>query len=375
MRIGIDARFFGGEKAKGLGRYTERLITHLQKIDTINEYYIFLKKEDFERVKFSKNFHPVLADFPWYGIKEQIAMPKLLKKYDLDVAHFPHYNVPALYSGKYIVTIHDLILNHFPTKRASTLKAYLYWAKHLAYLFIIRRAVKKAERIIAVSEFTKKDIETTFRKTKKDIFVTYEGVDIIPPKSAEETKSIRKKYALDDPYILYVGNAYPHKNLETIIDVMALMKESGTLKWKCALVGKEDFFYKRLKERAEKMNVSEEIIFTGFIPDADLPAIYAGAEVFLFLSRYEGFGLPPLESLACGTPVIASNAASLPEVLGDAAIYCDPMDKNGIIKTLEGVMENKKILEKTLGNAKKNQKRFDWRIMAEKTKKIYEQTP
>lgn len=166
MRIGIDARFYG-PKAKGLGRYAEKLLQYLDKIDQKNDYIVFLRKENFKKFQpSSDNFKKVIADFRWYSLAEQIRMPLLTRKYNLDLMHFPHFNVPLFYQGKFIVTIHDLILTRFPTERASTLGPFLYKMKHLLYKLVIRQAIKKAQKIITVSNFSKKDIEDNFPLAK-----------------------------------------------------------------------------------------------------------------------------------------------------------------------------------------------------------------
>ena len=270
MRIGIDARFFGGESSKGLGRYTQKLIEYLRKVDQINEYFIFLTRENFEILNFSeKNFRKVLADFPWYSFQEQWRMPRLLHAYRLDLVHFPHYNVPLFYRGKILVTIHDLILHHFPTKRASTLNCLFYFLKHFAYKIVIRHALKYSLKILTVSQFTKKDIIDSFRVDPSKIVVTYEAAEIgsIPNLSEESKKEILQKYRIQEPYILYVGNAYPHKNLEILLEVVDAWKQRQPLSWQLVLVGKMDYFYERLRLRAQTMHLKEkEVCFPGFFP-------------------------------------------------------------------------------------------------------------
>ncbi|OGY81844.1 MAG: hypothetical protein A3F54_04715 [Candidatus Kerfeldbacteria bacterium RIFCSPHIGHO2_12_FULL_48_17] len=371
MKIAIDARFYGGEKAKGLGRYTQKLIFHLQEIDRENDYFILLQHEDYEKITFTnKKFQKVLADFHWYTLKEQIRMPRLLKKLQPDITHFPHYNVPFFFRKKFIVTIHDLILHHFPTKRATTLPAALYFFKQLGYKAVIRHAVQAAKKVITVSQFSKKDILETFHIPAGKVAVTYEGVDRPPERRTDP--AILKKYHIQKPYILYVGNAYPHKNLEILLDVVSEMKRTGEMDWSLVLVGKEEFFYKRLKEEARSKNVLDKVLFTGFVPDEHLSTLYQHATAYIFPSLYEGFGLPPLESMAHGTPVLAANSSSLPEILQDKVLYFDPGDKNGIIKVLKALLSSAELRQKMSAEGKKYTKVFDWRKMAQETYKIYE---
>ena len=177
MRIGIDARFFGA-KDKGFGRYTENLIKELEKISN-NEinFFVFLKKSRFnDYLPQKSNFHKILADYKWYGTKEQILFPLQLKKYNLDLVHFIHFNVPIFYRKKFIVTIHDLTLRYFPTIKKSFWKNLIYPFKVLAYRIVFKYAVNNSEKIIAISEFTKKDILKHYNVASDKINVTYEGV-------------------------------------------------------------------------------------------------------------------------------------------------------------------------------------------------------
>jgi len=179
LKIGIDARFFG-PKDKGFGRYTQQLVEHLEKIDPLaggNQYFIFLRKDSWKEYKpNSPNFKKVLADYKWYGIKEQVLLSLKLKKYKLDLVHFTHFNVPIFYWGKFVVTIHDLTLRHFPTCRKNLKNLIFYPFKNLAYRIVFRHAIKNSENIIAISEHTKKDILKYYQVDPNKIKVIYEGV-------------------------------------------------------------------------------------------------------------------------------------------------------------------------------------------------------
>lgn len=175
-KIGIDARFFG-PRDKGFGRYTQKLIEHLEKMDSRNQYFIFLKKQRWEEYQpKNKNFKKVLADYKWYGWKEQIVFPKKLDKYNLDLMHFTHFNVPLLYAGKFVVTIHDLTLRKFPTYKKKLKNLFFYPFKNLVYRAVFKHAIKNSEKIIAISEFTKKEILKYYRVNPGKIKVIYEGV-------------------------------------------------------------------------------------------------------------------------------------------------------------------------------------------------------
>lgn len=372
MRIGIDARFYG-TTGKGLGRYTQKLIEYLERFDQENEYVILLRKENWDQyTPYNNNFYKVLADYQWYTFQEQIQFPRLLYQQKLDVVHFPHFNVPVFFKGKFVVTIHDLILTHYPTIRASTLSPILYIFKHRAYKYVITKAVNKAQQILTVSEFTKNDIIKHFHLTDPSrVIVTYEGVDIPNDSmSNDEKENLLKRFSITKPYVLYVGNVYPHKNLELFLkafkDIITRKKDLQLV-----LVGKEDYFFKRLRIQVEKTDLSKTIVFTGFVSDSELFTLYANAQLFVFPSLYEGFGLPPLEAMAMGTPVVASRATSIPEVCGDAAVYFDPKDIYDMIQSVESVLKDEEIRKKLIENGNKRIQNFHWENMARETLHVY----
>ncbi|HEX8974509.1 MAG TPA: glycosyltransferase family 1 protein [Patescibacteria group bacterium] len=368
-RIGIDARFFGS-LGKGLGRYTQKLIENLERIDRENQYVVFLRKDNFdEYVPKNPNFHKVLADYRWYTFSEQLFFPRLLKKHDLDLVHFPHFNVPLLYRRKIVVTIHDLILLHFPTLRSTTLSPIWYWIKYLAYKWVIGSAVSRARHILTVSEFTKKDILEHYSKAKNKISVTYEACENGQEKERKNDSQIIRKYGIMKPYLLYVGNAYPHKNLERLIDAFGQLLQ-GNPELMLVLVGKEDYFYGRLKAYARAKGIAS-VIFAGFVPDDELGQFYADAQAYVFPSLYEGFGLPPLEAMKELVPVICSNHECMQEILGDAAYFVDAHSQNELANGLDEVLANEKLRQALVEKGKKQIKKYSWEKMAQDTLAAY----
>jgi len=369
MKIGIDARFFGS-KEKGLGVYVKKLVEHLEKNnrDKNFHFYVFLRKERYEDYKpKNKNFHKIVADYKWYSWEEQLLFPFFLKKYALDLMHFSHFNVPILYNKKIIITIHDLILFHFPTFRSSKLNRFYYFFKLLMYRLVINIAIKKAQKIIAISNFTKKDLIKTFKISDKKIKVIYQGCNFFTKKEQKKVDDIFKKYGIIKPYLLYVGNAYPHKNLEKLVDVFSVLNKKYP-KIKLVLAGGEDYFYQRLKKKIEKRK-QQNIILAGFIEDEDLTQIYQKSEAVVFPSLYEGFGFPPLEALIYDKPVACSNRTSMPEILGDSVEYFNPENHNSILKAIIKVIENKPKSSKD--KIKKLKSKFNWNKTAKNTLKVY----
>ncbi len=370
MRIGIDARFYG-PIGKGLGRYTQKLIENLERLDTANDYVIFLRGDNWADYQpRNPRFRKVLADYRWYTVKEQVYLPLAIYKQRIQVMHFPHFNVPILYFGKFIVTIHDLILLQYPTKRATTLGPLMYAMKLFGYRWVIRRAVRRARALLTVSEYTKAQLIESFRLPAHKIVVTHEAVDPEQSSIATVSQTVLNQYRIKKPYILYVGNAYPHKNLERLICAYKLLIESGVSHY-LVLVGKHDYFYERLKKEVALLNLQGRVLFPGFVTDKDLPAIYEHASVYTFPSLLEGFGLPPLEAMAHGVPVVAARSSSLPEVLGDAARYCDPQSEEDIAAAIYAVLEDANVRQIMIQRGLKRVSLFSWDKLATTTQSLY----
>lgn len=368
-RIGIDARFYGSI-GKGLGRYTQKLIEHLEKVDSENEYFVFLRRENFEEyAPKNKNFKKVLADYNWYSFSEQLFFPRLLHSYELDLMHFPHFNVPILYFRKFVITIHDLILIHFPTKRATTLGPIWYWIKFCGYKLAIFSAIVRSQKIIAVSQFTKQDILSQYSVAKNKIVVTYEACEKDAGKDLEISAQILAKYGIIKPYLLYVGNAYPHKNLEQLISVFKeISNEKKDLN--LVLVGKDDYFYNRLKKKVDQEKI-QKVIFPGFVEEADLNSVYEGALVYVFPSLYEGFGLPPLEAMQKGVPVVSSDSSCLPEILGDSAFFFQAGDDKALSSAINEVAKDENLRKNLILKGYRQVEKYSWQKMARETLDIY----
>jgi len=376
MRIGIDARFYG-PIGKGLGRYTQKLIEHLEKIDAVNEYFIFLRKNNFDEYQPQNNrFKKVLADYRWYSFSEQIKFPSLLQKYNLDLMHFPHFNVPLLYRRDFIVTIHDLILIRFPTVRSSTLSPILYWFKFMAYKAVIKSAIFRSIAILAVSEFTKKDIRKIYPDVPGNkIKVTYEACDDFCMLSPNKDEEILARYGIMKPYLIYVGNVYPHKNPERLVLAMkGIRKQLPDLQ--LVFVGGEDYFYSRLKKFVADENPpvggSDNVIFAGFVPDHDLDILFHNALAYVRPSLYEGFELPPLEAMAKGVPVLSSSHACALEILGDSAIYFNAEDVHDMIRAIKMIAGDDNLRKNLIERGYKQIEKYNWRKMARQTLDIYE---
>ncbi len=357
-KIGIDARLWN---ESGVGRYIRNIVMGLDKREfSDNSYYVYLRKKDFESQLF-ENPHMIkrLADVPWHSISEQFIFSKILKKDNLDLVHFPYFSIPIFYRRKFVVTIHDLIIDHFPTGKATKLPKPIYRMKRLAYKFILKKSVRKATKIIAPSFATKEELLSHYKVKDGKVVVIHEAVD-------KALKLGGRGVAAESPFILYVGNAYPHKNLERLIKAFEAINDSSV---RLVLVGKSDYFYEKLSSRlsvGKRTNI--EILHS--VSDEKLVSLYKKAEFLVAPSLMEGFGLPILEAMSQGCFVVASDIPSFREVAGESALYFNPQDIADITKQLNVALKiNKKVyVEKALLRCKL----FNWETAVKKTVKVFE---
>jgi glycosyltransferase involved in cell wall biosynthesis len=369
MRIGIDARLYG-PVAKGLGRYVSELIASLEQVDQENEYVVFLRACNYdEYVPKNPRFRKVLAEHQWYGWREQVLFPLQLLRHRLDLVHFPHFNVPLLYPRPFVVSIHDLILLTFPTTRATTLGPLLYRLKYLAYRLVIGHAATAARAVITMSKYSRQDLLKNFPAVKQNrLHVTYQAVS--DRLTATPAEIPARAAALIQPFALYVGNGYPHKNLELLISAFHEFR-AGHHDWRLVLVGADDYFYRRLTEHAVRVGAAEEVNFFGRATDEELAALYARASLYVFPSLYEGFGLPPLEAMCHGVPVLSSDATCLPEVLGDAAQYFDGHDQHALAMAMGRLAGDDATRADLVARGRRQCALYSWHRLGEETLQIY----
>ena len=327
-------------------------------------------------------FRIIIADAPHYSVREHLIMPNLIRKAKLDLMHFTHLNVPLFCPTPYIATVHDLIVYHFPDSRATNLPDWKYKLKVKAYNFILKNAVKKAKKIITVSEFTKRDIVRHLNVDQNKINVIYLGVEKMLlgteriGNTEQFTQMLEQKFKIKKQYLLYAGAAYPHKNLEKLIDAYKIIRTKFTRSWQLVLVGRQDEFYRRLKKYVQSAvddkNVRDDIIFTGAVDDKDLDGLYRAAKLFVFPSLYEGFGLPPLEAQSRAIAVACSKASSLPEVLGDSAYYFDAYNINSMASAIDKAGANHAINDELSSRGLERAKQFSWNKTAQQTVEVYD---
>ncbi len=373
MRIGIDARLYGLEHA-GLGRYVYSLVQEILKADKKDHFVLFVRSKYLHEFDNFSNVSVVKTDIPIYGFREQLVLPFIFASQKLDFLHVPHFNAPLLYPGKLILTIHDLIKHYSKGKETTTRNPWAYNIKRLGYKILTKLIAQKAANIICPTEFVRQDITKTLGIDPGKITVTYEAVSSNLKKvelNAEEKKQLLKQYDLTQPFFVYTGSVYPHKNVELLIEAIAKHNSVMETDLNLAIICSRSVFYERLHSYIQSHGYGSFIKMLGFLPDEEVSKIYSLCLGLIHPSKMEGFGLTGLEAMKLGVPVISARSSCLPEVYGDAAIYFNPDSVDELVEIIADFIKNKELREKlsTLGPVQS--KRYSWSKMAKDTLKIY----
>ncbi|AHL23102.1 glycosyltransferase family 4 protein [Thermococcus nautili] len=370
MKVGIIADRLN-RTSMGVGAYVYNLINEISKINRDILYLVNYEENNLflglDRIIIKNPFEKFSKKLPYYLWHIYLNYYLITKKLDLDIIHIPENPtiIQKLKSYKKVVTIHDVMPYLFPK--------FYHLALRYTYRFLLPRTLKTADAIIADSHNTKLDIIKYFKIPEEKIRVVHLGVDEdYKPLPENEVEKIKQKYNLNYPFILYVGGLAPNKNVSTLIKAYYKLKKKK-FEHKLLITGVKRYKYEDIFELIGKLNLQRDIIFTGYVPREDLPSLYNAADLFVYPSLYEGFGLPPLEAMACGTPVITSNTSSLPEVVGNAGIMVNPYDVNGLTKAMYEVLTNKGLREELSKKGLRRAKLFSWRKTAEETLKVYEE--
>jgi glycosyltransferase involved in cell wall biosynthesis len=364
VKIAIDARKLHDF---GIGTYIRNLLRHLSRIDRENEYVLLCHDSDMGVAStLGENFRAVLEPAANYSVKEQFHIPLVLMREKPDVFHAPHYVLPVAVRSRSVVTIHDCIHLMFPQ----------YLPNRAAYAYArgaMWSAAKRSDRILTVSEASKRDILHFFNVPPEKIAVVYNGIDErfwIQP-STEEIARVRERFQLDHGFVLYAGTIKPHKNLVRLIEAFAALRKGEFEELKLLIIGDEISKLPALRRAVHIHKLHKHVRFLGFLPDETLAALYRLAAVFVFPSLYEGFGLPPLEAMASGTPVVTSNVSSLPEVAGDAAILVDPYDVSSIVDGVRRVLTDPLMADELRKKGLARARDFSWERSVARTHDIY----
>lgn len=369
MRIAIDARGVNWYSGTGIGTYTSQIIKHMLKDDIENSYLLYWWGENYKDF-YKDNVSISIASKKHRKFFEEHFFPECLKNNCIDVYHVPQNGIglPQKKSCSYISTIHDLIPYIMPE---TVGKGYLK-----RFITAMPQIVQNSDTIITVSEFSKKDIIRIFNVDDDKIKVTHLAAeDYFRPIDKEKSKYfLKNKYNIESDFILYVGGFSPRKNVRSILVAFSRIYQSLSKDYKVLILGSASDDHSYLMTLCESLNISDNVIFTGYVPYEDLPYFYNSCNVFVYPSLYEGFGLPPLEAMSCGIPVITSNIASIPEVVGDSALLINPFDTEELKIALEKVLENPALSEELSKLGYARSKLFNWEKTASETLKIYEET-
>jgi glycosyltransferase involved in cell wall biosynthesis len=364
VRIAIDARKLHDF---GIGTYIRNLLRQLSRLDGESEYILICTPSDsgIER-QFGPNFRTVTVAAKPYSLAEQVAIPYIVRGLGADVFHTPHYVLPPLVSVPSVVTIHDCIHLMFPQ----------YLPNRLAYLYartFLWSAAHRSARVLTVSEASKHDILRFFAIPEAKIEVIYNGIDesFGSPPPGDEVSRVRERYQLNHEFILYAGNIKPHKNLERLIEAFHQLRTEGFHHLTLLIIGDEISRYPALRLAVHRHKLHKSVRFLGFVPDQTLAVLYRLASVFVFPSLYEGFGLPPLEAMASGTPVVTSNVSSLPEVTSDAALLIDPHDPAAIADGIRQVLTDRALRDRLVASGLQRVREYSWERSARRIRAVY----
>ncbi len=374
MHIGIDVSSAVNQRA-GIGRYTRQLVKNLLRPDSEDYFSLFTFYGDekgfsqdvgsAEKVEFkSKHYPGRFFRFMLFALYATGLSPDFLVS-PLDLFHSPDHVFPACKKIPTVLTIHDLAFLIYPENYTRINRRYL--------MAMIPKSVRNARKIITDADNTKKDLVRLLKVPEEKIHVIHPGIESrFRPMSKDNGTEIRARYYVpNDFYLLYVGTLEPRKNLANLIKAYYEIKNNKGIQHKLVICGAAGWLYQKLFKLVVELDLQNDIVFTGHIPDEHLPAVYSRAELLIYPSIYEGFGLPPLEAMACGIPVICSNTSSLPEVVGDAAILIDPYNIEKIAEAMIRVISDEDLKSELKEKGLKRAKAFTWEKTAEETLKVY----
>jgi glycosyltransferase involved in cell wall biosynthesis len=366
VRIVIDARKLHDY---GIGTYVRNLLRHLARQDRESEYVVICRPAHTSSVlQLGENFRAVPTRTPSYSVSEQFVIPAIVSREKPDIFHTPHYVLPPLTRCPSVVTIHDCIHLMFPQ----------YLPNRFAYAYartFMSAAAHRSARVLTVSETSKRDILRFFSVPDDKVTVIPNAIDerFGTAPAEDEVRRVRERYQLSDEFVLYTGNIKPHKNVDRLIEAFHQLREEGFGHLRLLIIGDEISTHPSLRRAVHRWKLHKHVRFLGFVPDQTLAVLYRLAAVFVFPSLYEGFGLPPLEAMASGTPVVTSNVSSLPEVVGDAAVLIDPLDPAAIASGIRQVLTDPALRARLVARGLDRARAFSWEASVRQVREIYGQ--
>jgi len=370
-KIGIEAQRIFRKKKHGMDMVALELIRNLQTIDKKNEYFIYVKEdEDNQILEPSENFHVVKIQSSPYPYWEQILLPEQAKKDNIDILHCTSNTAPISLKCKLVLTLHDIIY----LENINFTKGTPYQIMGNLYRrWNVPKVVKKASQIITVSDFEKNTINRYFDYRDEKVKTIYNGVGnhFKRVEDKDVLRQIKSKYSLPDKFIFYLGNTDPKKNVTGVLKALSILKKKGKLHTKLLMLDIDRNFLKQQLNNIGDNGLMEDLEFCGYVPNQDLPAIYSQADMFLYPSLRESFGIPILEAMACGIAVVTANTSSMPEIAQESAEYCNPFDPESIAAAIEIFQENKEYKNKMALKGLDRANLFSWTNNAKQTLDIY----
>ena len=369
MIIGIEAQRIFRKNKHGMDYVVLQEIKELQQIDTENEYYVFVKPGEDRCIESTKNVHIIELNCPSYPLWEQWALPRAAKKYGVEILHCTSNTAPIWCNIPLVLTLHDIIFLEPRDKQNHSLYQNMGW---LYRRLDVPRILNKCRRIITVSNFEMENIISKLGISRERMAMIYNGYnDWFKP--IEETSQITKKYISDEGYFFFLGNTDPKKNTErTLVAYSKYLQQSG-VKRKLLMADLNPDYLNGIIQRNHIENIREHLLMPGYIVNSDLPYIYNGAFAFLYTSLRESFGIPLLEAMACGTPVITSNTSSMPEIAGHEAILINPENSDEITDMMLQLERDEVFYQKQKEIGIKRAKLFSWRKTAEQLLMLYKE--
>lgn len=359
--IVIDARI----RRSSTGRYVDRLVEHLQHLESPHRYSVLVAPDD-DWQPFAENFSRVEAPFAQFSFNplQQIRFAALLYNLRADLVHFPMNQQPLLYFGRVITTTMDLTMLKFTRPGRAPLP--IFWLKMAGYRLLFWYSNRRSKAIITISNYVQKELAKKYSFTATKTTTTYCASE--PPLTNKAQKPAQ--LSTRDEFLLYVGAAFPHKNLGVLVDALPLLEARPNIK--LVLVGKKEYYYEQLERYIASKDYADRIIVTGFVSDAELKWLYEHTTAYVFPSLSEGFGLPSLEAMVHGAPVVSSNASCLPEINGDAALYFNPTNLEDIALKIDRVIKDTELRKALIHKGYLQAKKYSWQRMAEQTLEVYE---
>lgn len=368
MKIGIEAQRIFRQNKHGMDYVVLQEIKELQKMDQANEYYVFVKPGEDRCVESTKNVHVIELSCPTYPLWEQWALPRAAKKYGVDILHCTSNTAPVWCDIPLLLTLHDIIFLEPRDKQNKSLYQNLGWFYRR---LDVPRILDKCRRIITVSNFEMENIISKLNIPRERMAMIYNGYnEWFRP--VEDTKEIYKNYIAEQGYFFFLGNTDPKKNTERTLVAYSKYLEQSEVKRKLLMADLDPEYLNGIIERNHIENIQENIVMPGYIVNSDLPYIYANAFGFLYTSLRESFGIPLLEAMACGTPVITSGTSSMPEIGGKDAILVNPENSNEITAMMLRLETDQAFYEQQKQIGLERAKLFSWKKTAEHLLELYQ---